>query len=172
MASNQSIRNLRSDWRANRRDPKALFVVTGLRITQALMGSKPKPRFFSWPAIILYRFGTEFLLGMELRPKTTIGPGLTIFHGYGLVVNDHAVIGQNVVLRNGVTIGHQTPGGGAPVLGDGVELGAGAILIGNIRIGNNCTVGAGSVVTKSMPPNSVVAGNPARVLYLKGTISE
>ena len=121
------------------------------------------------PAMVFYRFITEFGLGMELRPKTRVGAGLRIYHGFGLVVNDHAVIGDDVVLRNGVTIGHKNPGEGAPVIGDRVQIGAGAILIGNITIGSDSIVGAGSVVTKSVPPFSVVAGNPAKVISVLGS---
>jgi putative colanic acid biosynthesis acetyltransferase WcaB len=126
------------------------------------MGSKTRPRKSSIPLVVAYRFLTEFALGIELRPKTTIGAGLTIYHGTGLVVNDHARLGKNVTLRNGVTIGHKVPSGGSPVIGDGVEIGASALIIGDITIGDGAIIGAGSVVVKSVAPFTSVAGNPAR----------
>ena len=158
------LKALKQDRVANPRDPKAILVMTSFRITQWTMGGGDRPRAVSWPFIALYRFLTEFILGLELRPKTQVGPGLAIYHGFGLVVNDHAVIGTDVKLRNGVTIGHKNPGEGAPVLGDRVEVGAGALIIGSIVIGHDAVIGAGSVVTKSVPAHGVVVGNPARLI--------
>lgn len=111
-----------------------------------------------------HRFLSEFVLQMELRPRTSVGPGLRIHHGFGLVVNDHAVIGSNVVLRNGVTIGHARPGGGSPRLEDGVEVGAGASVIGEITVGRSAVIGAGAVVVADVPTGSIAVGNPARIL--------
>ena len=158
-----SIRNaIRSDRLANPRDPKAQAVLLFFRLCQYAMADLSRPRRSSLPLIVAYRFWTEFVLGLELRPKTLVGPGLTIYHGYGLVVNDHAVIGAGVVLRNGVTIGHRSPGKPCPVLGDGVEVGANASIIGAIEIGAGARIGAGAVVVKSVAAGDVVVGNPAR----------
>lgn len=157
---------LRADREANPRDPKAQFVLVWFRVCQWLQrrASGKLSRFAAVAMTAAYRGVTEFVLGIELRPKTKVGKGLSIYHGFGLVVNDHSVIGDQVRLRNGVTIGHQFRGGGAPVIGDRVEVGAGAILLGAIEIGDDAVVGAGAVVTKSVPARAVVAGNPARVL--------
>ncbi|WP_158539892.1 serine acetyltransferase [Williamsia limnetica] len=128
------------------------------------MGKPTRIRPISYPLVFAYRVLTEFFLGIELRPKTRIGPGLSIYHGYGLVVNDHCVLGKNVVLRNGVTIGHRIAGGGVPTIGDSVEVGAGAIVLGEISIGDGARIGAGSVVLASVNANCAVAGNPARAI--------
>lgn len=157
---------LKRDWKANPRDPKSRLVMVSFRICQAMMGDLRKPRVVSFPFIVAHRVLTEWVLGIELRPKTQIGPGLSIFHGVGLVVNDHCVIGQNVNLRNGVTIGHSRPGGAAPILGDGVDVGANATVIGPITVGHYAVIGAGAVVVKSVPDRVTVVGNPARWLPL------
>lgn len=161
----ESIRRLRQDWRANARDPKARIVLCAFRLTQGLYADSWPRKFGAAVATITYRFLTEMILGLELRPKTSVGGGLRIYHGFGLVVNDHAVIGEGVTLRNGVTIGHKHPGGGCPVIEDYVEIGANAVVIGDITIGAHSIIGAGSVVIHSFPPHSVIAGNPARLIY-------
>jgi serine acetyltransferase len=151
-----------ADFRANPRDPKAQLVMFSFRIAQAAMGDLEKPRLVSIPFVIFHRLFTEFFLGIELRPKTRVGTGFTIYHGTGLVVNDHARIGRNVTVRNGVTIGHQVAGGGSPLIRDGVVIGASALVLGEIEIGEGAVIGAGSVVVKSVEAYTSVAGNPAK----------
>lgn len=155
---------VRRDIQANPRDPKSQFVLVLFRFCQVLMANRESPRKRSLPVIVLYRLMTECILGIELRPKTRVGPGVSIFHGFGLVVNDQCVLGRDVTLRNGVTIGHKRKGGGCPQIGDGVDIGAGAIVIGEILVGDGARVGAGSVVIESVPAGAVVAGNPARII--------
>lgn len=160
------FRDLRSyvhaDFAANPRDPKTKLLLLGFRICQWLIADNAHPRRRSVPAVAVYRIMTEFFLGVELRPKTIVGPGLTIYHGFGLVVNDHTVIGSRVTLRNGVVIGNKTSGGLCPVIGDDVVLGANSVIIGGLHIGNGAHIGAGAVVTKDVLAGSTVAGNPAR----------
>lgn len=108
---------------------------------------------------------------MDLPYETTIGPGLAITHGWGLVVSPGARIGANCTLFHGATLGRkdeidasglrQT---GYPILEDEVWVGAHAIIVGALTIGRGARVAAGSVVTKSVPAGAIVGGNPARVL--------
>lgn len=156
-------RTVSQDWHANPRDPKARCVLIGLRTSQLVMASRCVPPFFKFVIEIGYRFVTEWILGIELRPKTVVGDGLRIYHGTGLVVNDHTILGRNVILRHGVTLGHVRAGEGCPVVEDDVEFGAGAIAIGPIRIGTGAVIGAGAVVSRDVPPHAVVTGNPGRV---------
>ena len=156
------------DRAANPRDPKAQLVLLGLRVCQHLISSKGKNNPLAKATTFAYRAITETVLGLELRPATRVGPGLAIFHGFGLVVNDGAVIGAEVKLRNGVVIGHKAAGGGCPVIGDAVDIGAGAIILGPIRIGSGARVGAGAVVTRDVSPGSTVVGNPARLVNQSG----
>jgi putative colanic acid biosynthesis acetyltransferase WcaB len=124
-------------------------------------------RYAFKPIAILYKFYTEFLLGIELPASTQIGPGLRIYHGVGLVVHQGVRIGSGCVLRQGVTIGNKGEEERAsflPIIGDNVNFGAGAIVIGGVNIGDNSTIGAGTVVTKDLPPNSVAVGAPFHIL--------
>ncbi|MCJ1714151.1 serine O-acetyltransferase [Microbacterium sp. M1A1_1b] len=153
---------LAADLRANRGDPKSRVVLIGFRICQYLIRDRAHPRRRSYPAVAMYRFATEFILGIELRPKTRVGPGLTIFHGTGLVVNDRALIGTGVVLRNGVVIGHKRPEQHAPFLRDFVDIGTTALIVGAVTIGRGASVGAGAVVVRDVREGDTVVGNPAR----------
>lgn len=160
---------VRSDTAANRRDPKSQVVMCFFRVCQIVMGGPQSPRKTSLPLVAVYRLLTEWLLGLELRPRTVVGKGLSIYHGYGLVVNDHCILGEGVRLRNGVTIGHKRPGGDVPVLADGVEVGANAVILGGITVGSNAMVGAGAVVTRDVPAESIARGNPADITSQSGS---
>lgn len=115
--------------------------------------------FFS----VAYRLPSLFLCGIDIPVSTRIGPRLSIHHGLGVVVNAKTVIGSDVTIRQGVTLGNKG-GGMAPVLADGVEIGASALVIGAVEIGSQAVVGAGAVVTKSVRSWATVVGNPAREL--------
>lgn len=105
---------------------------------------------------------------MRFRPLPQFGRRFTIHHGYGVVINKFVVAGDDFTLRHGVTIGNAGAKNMAcPTIGNGVELGANAILLGDIAIGNNVTIGAGSVVLDSVPDNALVVGKKARVKVRK-----
>ncbi|WP_159880095.1 serine O-acetyltransferase [Aquitalea denitrificans] len=104
--------------------------------------------------------------GADIHPAARIGQGVMLDHGTGLVVGETAVIGNNVSILHGVTLGGsgKDRGDRHPKIGDGVMLGAGAAVLGNIRVGDCAKVGAGSVVLEDVPPHTTVAGVPARVV--------
>lgn len=114
---------------------------------------------------------SEVITGISLPPQCDIGEGLYIGHFGFLIVNGDTRIGRNCNLSQGVTIGAAGRGEkrGCPHLGDRVFVGAHAILMGNITIGDDAAIGAGAVVTRSVPPRAVVVGNPARVLNYDGS---
>jgi len=159
---------LKVDWRANRENPKGLFVVTLFRMAHLLSGFRGGAFFPLWiigiPYLVLYRIGVEWILGIELPQKTKIGPGLVVWHGQGLVVNDEAVLGANVQLRHNVTIGNREYYGPCPVIEDDVDIGAGAFILGSIRIGKGARIGAGAVVLQDVPAGALAVGNPARII--------
>ncbi|OGW86716.1 MAG: serine O-acetyltransferase [Omnitrophica bacterium RIFCSPHIGHO2_02_FULL_46_11] len=108
--------------------------------------------------------------GVEIHPGAKIGPGIFIDHGMGVVIGETSEIGRNVTLYQGVTLGGTGVERGKrhPTLGDNVVVGAGAKILGNIRIGNGVKVGAGSVVVHSVPDHCTVVGVPAEIVRKEG----
>jgi len=113
---------------------------------------------------------SRFLTGIEIHPAAKLGPGLFIDHGMGVVIGETAEIGENVTLLQGVTLGGTSLKREKrhPTLGNDVVVGAGAKIIGAFKIGDGSRIGAGSVVVREVPPNSVVVGVPGRVTYRDG----
>lgn len=107
------------------------------------------------------------LIGVDLPPQVTIGKGFRISHPCGIVVNANAIIGDNVWMRGNSVIGNNGITPGAPKIGNNVYIGVNVCIIGEITIGDNVTIGAGAVVVKDVPPNAIVAGNPARIIKFK-----
>ena len=107
---------------------------------------------------------SRFFTGIEIHPGATIGRRFFIDHGMGVVIGETAEIGDDVTLYHGVTLGGQqrTSGRRHPTLEDGVAVGAGAKVLGNITIGAHSAVGANAVVTKDAPAHSVLTGVPAK----------
>jgi serine O-acetyltransferase len=112
----------------------------------------------------------RFLTGVEIHPGATLGPGLFIDHGMGVVIGETTEVGRNVTLSQGVTLGGTTLERVKrhPTLGDNVVVGADAIVLGAITIGEGSRIGAGSVVVRDVPPHSTVVGIPGRVILRDG----
>lgn len=104
--------------------------------------------------------------GIEIHPGATIGNGLFIDHGSGVIIGETAIIGDNVTLYQGVTLGGtgKETGKRHPTLEDNVMVSAGAKIIGSFTVGENSKIGAGSVVLKPVPPNCTVVGVPGRIV--------
>ena len=103
---------------------------------------------------------------MELFYSAEIGNGLKINHGIGLIIGARCKVGNNCLIHQGCTIGDRN--GGRPVIGNNVTLYAGSMVLGDIQIGDNCIIGANSIVTRSFPENCVLVGSPAKcVKYVK-----
>ena len=119
-------------------------------------------RPFAYLVVVL----NDLLAGIWVGPKVKIGKGLSLGHARGLVINPNTIIGDYCTILNQVTIG-----GPNVEIGKYVEIGAGAKIISNfdrkVTVGDHCIIGAGSVVVKSLPPYSIVAGVPAKVIKEK-----
>ncbi len=164
---------LRRDIRAVfERDPAArsalevLFCYPGLH---ALWGHRVANRLWRANLKLAARWLSQamrFVTGIEIHPGATIGAGLFIDHGMGVVIGETAEIGEDVTLFHGVTLGGTSTQKGKrhPTLGDRVVVGAGAKVLGAIEIGRDSRIGANAVVVKTVPPNSVVVGVPGEIV--------
>jgi len=169
-------RSLRNDIKAAfEHDPAA---VSTLEVLLAYPGFHARQfhrvahTFFKWHIPFLPRLISHisrFLTGIEIHPGAKIGEGFFIDHGMGVVIGETSVIGDNVTLYQGVTLGGTSLKRAKrhPTLGDNVVVGVGAQLIGDITIGENSKVGAGSVVVSSVPANATVVGVPGRVVAVR-----
>ncbi|CUR55113.1 putative serine acetyltransferase [metagenome] len=158
-----------SEWRsiiardiaANKGYPKSVVILLALRTAQ-FVRSQPGllARIAYLPVGSVYKLLSEWILGVEIPASTQIGAGLQIRHGVGIVLNPFSVIGEDVMLRHGVTLGNRLADDDCPVIGDGVEFGAGATVIGRVTIGDHARIGAGAVVVKDVPAGGVAYAPP------------
>jgi len=122
---------------------------------------------------LLARFfsqGARLLTGIEIHPGAQIGRRFFIDHGMGVVIGETTIIGDDVTLYQGVTLGGtgKEKGKRHPTLGNNVVVGGGAKILGNVTIGENCRVGAGSVVLSDVPDNSTIVGVPGHIIFRDG----
>ncbi len=112
----------------------------------------------------------RFLTGIEIHPGALIGEGFFVDHGSGVVIGETAEIGDNVTIYQGVTLGGtgKEHGKRHPTLGNNIVVGAGASVLGSVKIGNNAKIGSGSVVVHDVPANATVVGNPGHPVLLDG----
>ena len=166
------LSRIREDVRAARaHDPAArtsLEVVLGYPGVHAVWFHRVAHRWWRAPGLrlparLLSQYA-RFLTGVEIHPGARIGRRLFIDHGMGVVIGETAVIGDDVMLYHGVTLGGRSalPGRRHPTLGDRVTVGAGATVLGPVTIGAGSSIGAGAVVVRSAPAGSVLVGIPAR----------
>ncbi len=159
-----------------REDPAAksvleiLFCYPGFH---AILAHRLAHKLYRWRVPLLPRFISQvsrFFTGIEIHPGATIGRRFFIDHGMGIVIGETAEIGDDVLLYQGVTLGGtgNEKGKRHPTLGNSVVIGAGAKVLGNIRVGDSVKIGAGSVVVHPVPDNSTVVGIPGRVVRTRG----
>jgi serine O-acetyltransferase len=163
--------NIREDWRTHNSQwsRHGFWVLLIYRFGRWRYGIHSRP--LRLPFSFLYKlikFLSEMLLGAELPCEAVIGRRFVIEHIGGIVVSGDAIFGDDCVMRNGVTVGLRNRGvRGSPRIGNRVDIGAGAKLLGPIVIGDDVAIGANAVVISDVPSNSIAVGIPARVIPRK-----
>jgi len=142
----------------------SLYVVAWFRFGQWIRRLPAIPAFLLNLVHLPVYMVLTLLTGIHLPRGCRIGPGLRIYHFGGIVLNSEVVIGSNCTLRHNVTVGNRRDEHDVPVIGDGVDVGVGAVILGAIRIGNNVKIGANAVVICDVPDGHTAVGNPARCI--------
>jgi serine O-acetyltransferase len=161
---------------AQKKDPAAksfLEVVLLYQGLHALITHRIAHFFYRLHLFFLGRLISQFsrhITGIEIHPGARIGKRFFIDHGFGVVIGETSIIGDDVLLYQGVTLGGTglEKGKRHPTIGNNVVIGAGAKVLGNINIGDNSYIGANAVVIKDVPPNSTVVGVPGRITKQDG----
>lgn len=159
--------NIRSDFHAHNRDwgAQGFWVMLVYRFGRWRYTVRPPTlrKLFSAIYKLLFKF-IQIITGIELPCEAEVGRNLSIDHFGGIIVSGYTKFGDNCRIRNGVTIGlRRVEEWSAPVIGNNVDIGAGAKLLGPIRIGDNVVIGANAVVLCDVPDNSIAVGVPATI---------
>lgn len=152
------------DWKVNKGNIKGRIVLVLFRIAN-FCSTRKIYYYIGFPYLLFYRILVEWFFSIEIPWSTRIGKNLSLFHGQALVMTNQVIIGENCTLRQCTTLGNkQIQDGGftrSPVIGNYVDIGSNACIIGAITIGDHVLIGSGAVVVKDVPPYSIAVGNPA-----------
>lgn len=163
--------NIKEDWQTHERDITRPGFWAMLVYRFGRWRYKIEPRLLRLPFSLLYKIlkvFSQIATGIELPCETQVGKRFKIEHFGGIIISGDAVIGDDVIVRNGVTIGlKNTNERGSPIIGNRVDIGAGAKILGKITVGDDSIIGANAVVIKDVPPHSLAVGVPARILPKK-----
>lgn len=162
-------RQIAADWRAHGRD----WTRPGFRAVAVhrfgVWRMSVRPKLLRAPLSLVYRAlfrRCRNIYGIELPYSVRLGAGVVVEHQGGIVVHGDSVIGDNCIIRQNVTLGIRRldATGDAPVLEAGVDVGAGAVILGRITIGAGATIGANAVVLRDVPPGGLAVGVPAKIV--------
>ena len=149
---------------------KSRIIVFLYRMASIYFSKRKNPlKFLFIIFVIMYYFIVEFIWGIEIKPKTKIGWGVIIYHPVSIIINPGAVLGDNILLRHGVTIGNKYTRrtgveSNCPIIGDNVEFGAHACIVGDINVGNDSVIGAAAYVDFNVKPYTIIASPRGIVL--------
>jgi serine O-acetyltransferase len=158
---------IREDFATHQRDPwrQGVWVMLVYRFGRWRYGVRPAllrmllSFLYRWLKIL-----SQILTGIDLPCEVVVGRRLKIEHFGGIIVSGDTVIGDDVVLRHGVTLGlRRTDQPGAPTIGNRVDIGAGAVILGKVTIGDDAVIGANAVVLTDVPPGALAIGVPATI---------
>jgi serine O-acetyltransferase len=158
---------IREDFATHQRDPwrQGVWVLLVYRFGRWRYGVRPAP--LRMLLSLVYRWlkiASQIVTGIDLPCEVVVGRRLKIEHFGGIIVSGDTVIGDDVVLRHGVTLGlRRTDQPGAPIIGNRVDIGAGAVILGPVRIGDGAVIGANAVVLTDVPAGALAIGVPARI---------
>jgi serine O-acetyltransferase len=164
--------HIREHWRDHERDfaRRGFWALVVYRFGRWRYGIRPRP--LRMPFSFLYKvlqLFSEMLCGIEIPCEAAIGRHFIIEHSGAIVISGDAVFGDHCIIRQGVTVGLRHTGRrGSPIIGDRVDIGAGAKLLGPIHIGNDVAIGANAVVLCDVPDCCTAVGVPARILVRRG----
>jgi serine O-acetyltransferase len=166
--------NIKADFRAHQNDWTAqgfwVMLVYRLGRWRYTIGFVPLRKAFSLLYKILFKF-VQIITGIELPCEVVVGSNFVIDHFGGIVISGYARFGDNCRLRTGVVVGlKKVSEPGAAIFGDNVDIGTGAVILGNIKIGNNVTIGANAVVVCDITDNSIAVGVPAVIRPMRVTV--
>lgn len=161
--------NVRSDFAAHERDPWRQGVWVLLVYRFGRWRYTVRPALLRKPLSLIYKFlkiASQILTGIDLPCEAQVGDRLVIEHFGGIIISGDTVIGHDVVIRHGVTLGLRRTGvAGAPTVGNGVDIGAGAKILGPVKIGDGAVIGANAVVLCDVPAGALAAGIPAVIKH-------
>ena len=167
--------NLREDWRTHDRKLlcQGFWVMIVHRFGRWRYGIRQRWLRLPFSAVYkILKILAEILTGIDLPCEAIVGRRLRIDHFGGIIISGDAVLGDDCIIRNGVTIGLRYTGQrGSPVIGNRVDIGAGAKVLGAIRVGDDVAIGANAVVLRDVPANSIAVGVPARIVPRKSGLS-
>ncbi|RBQ11808.1 serine O-acetyltransferase [Pedobacter miscanthi] len=162
------------DWKNNKGNFKSRIIMLLYRISSLIYRYRILRFIFFW-YLLLYKFALGWLMNIGINSSAVIGKGLRIQYGFGTVIGSNTVIGKNCNIRQLTNISAKMKENGsygrAPRIGDNVDIGISVVILGDVNIGNNVTIGAGSLITKDVEDNCVMVGSTATVLKRKYIIS-